>query len=74
MWPNFDTARFAMWLSVVAMSLPNVLLFHTAWEMVSSTVGVDQGIGFTEAMVTLPVVTIIWPRPLPGIFDAGFWD
>ena len=74
MWPNFGTARFAMWLSVVAMSLSNVLLFHTAWEMVSSTVGVDQGIGFTEAMVTLPVVTIIWPRPLPGIFDAGFWD
>jgi hypothetical protein len=30
LWPNFGSARSAMWLSVVAMSLPNVLLFSLA--------------------------------------------
>jgi hypothetical protein len=34
LWPNFGSARSAMWLSVVAMSLPNVLLFSLAWTMV----------------------------------------
>ena len=29
--PNFGSARSAMWLSVVAMSLPNILLFSLAW-------------------------------------------
>jgi hypothetical protein len=40
-----------MWLSVVAMSLPNVFLFHLAWEMVSNAFGVGQDIGVTEAMM-----------------------
>jgi hypothetical protein len=31
-----------------------------------------QGIGVIEAMISLPIVTIIWPGPLPSIFDAGF--
>jgi len=72
LWPNFGSARSAMWLSVVAMSLPNVFLFHLAWEMVSNAFGVGQGIGVTEAMITLPIITTIWPGTYPSIFDAGF--
>ena len=71
LWPNFGSARSAMWLSVVAMSLPNVLLFALAGEMVSNARGAGQGIGVIEAMLILPIVTIIWPGPLPDIFDAG---
>jgi hypothetical protein len=72
LWPNFGSARSAMWLSVVAMSLPNVFLFALAPEMVSNARGAGQGIGVIEAMISLPIVTIIWPGPLPSIFDAGF--
>jgi hypothetical protein len=62
LWPNFGSARSAMWLSVVAMSLPNVLLFSLAWTMVSNV----------EAMLILPIIAMIWPGPAPSIFDAGF--
>ena len=43
-----------------------------AWEMVSNASGVGQGIGVTEAMLILPIITIIWPGTYPSIFDAGF--
>jgi len=72
LWPNFGSARSAMWLSVVAMSLPNVLLFSLAWEMVSNARGAGQGIGVIEATLILPIITFIWSPPYPGIFDAGF--
>jgi hypothetical protein len=72
LWPNFGSARSAMWVSVVAMSLPNVLLFSLAWEMVSSAKGVGQGIGVILAMLSLPVITLVLPGSYPGIFDAGF--
>lgn len=72
LWPNFGSARSAMWLSVVAMSLPNVFFFALAWEMVSNAFDAGQGIGVIEAMLSLPIITIIWPGPYPGIFDAGF--
>jgi hypothetical protein len=70
--PNFGSARSAMWLSVVAMALPNVLLFDLAWEMVSNAFGVGQGIGVILATISLPIITIIWPGSYPSIFDAGF--
>jgi hypothetical protein len=72
LWPDFGSARFAMWLSVVAMSLPNVLLFGLAPTMVSNVFDAGQGIGVIEAMLTLPILAMIWPGPAPGIFDAGF--
>jgi len=72
LWPNFGSARSAMWLSVVAMSLPNVLLFGLAWTMVSNVFDAGQGIGVIEAMLMLPILAMIWPGPAPGIFDAGF--
>ena len=40
--------------------------------MVSNAFGVGQGIGVTLAMISLPIITIIWPGPYPSIFDAGF--
>jgi hypothetical protein len=72
LWPNLGSARSAMWFSVVAMSLPNVLLFSLAWEMVSNAFGVGQGIGVILAMLSLPIITLIWFGTYPGIFDAGF--
>ena len=68
--PNFGSARFVMWLSVVAMSLPNVLLFSLAWDMVSNARGAGQGIGVIEAMLIFPTVAMIWPGVLPDIPDA----
>lgn len=72
LWPNFGSARSAMWVSVVAMSLPNVALFSLAWEMVSNARGVGQGIGVILATISFPIIAIVWPGPFPGIFDAGF--
>jgi hypothetical protein len=70
LWPNFGSARSAMWTSVVAMSLPNILLFSLAWEMVSNARGAGQGIGVIEAMLIFPIVAMIWPGALPDISDA----
>jgi hypothetical protein len=61
-----------MWLSVVAMSLPNVLLFSLASTMVSDVFDAGQGIGVVEFMLIFPIIAMIWPGPDPGIFDAGF--
>jgi hypothetical protein len=71
LWPHYGSARSAMWLSVVAMSLPNVLLFSTASTMVSGVYDAGQGIGVIEAMLIFPLIAMIWPGPLLGIFDAG---
>ena len=67
--PDFGSARSAMWFSVVAMSLPNVVLFSLAWTMVSNVFDAGQGIGVIEAMLMLPIFALIWPNPLPGILD-----
>jgi hypothetical protein len=72
LWPNFGSARSAMWFSVAAMSLPNVLLFSLAPTMVSNVFDAGQGIGVIEAMLMLPILAMIWPGPAPSIFDAGF--
>ena len=72
LWPNFRSARIAMWLSVVPMSLPNILLFSLAPTMVANVFDAGQGIGIIEAMLMLPILAMMWPGPAPGIFDAGF--
>src|SRR5215510_3220475 len=72
LWPNFGSARSAMWLSVVAMSLPNVLLFSLAWTMVSNVFDAGQGIGVIEVMLIFPIIAMILPGPASGILDAGF--
>ena len=61
LWPDFGSARSAMWLSVVLMSLPNVLLFSLAPTMVSNVFDAGQGIGIVEAMLILPFALIFDP-------------
>jgi hypothetical protein len=61
-----------MWLSVVAMSLPNVLLFSLAWQMVSNARGAELGIAVILVTLSLPITKTIWPGTYPGIFHAGF--
>jgi hypothetical protein len=70
--PHAGSARLAMWFAVVAMSVPNVVLFGLAPEMVSNARDAGQGIGVMEAVLLWsPIQTI-----LPGIFAivdaAGF--
>ena len=70
--PRAGSARLAMWFAVVAMSVPNVVLFGLAPEMISNARDAGQGIGIIEAvMLWSPIQTI-----LPGIFAivdaAGF--
>jgi len=70
--PHAGSARLAMWFAVVAMSVPNVVLFGLAPEMVSNARDAGQGIGIIEAVLLWsPIQTI-----LPGIFAivdaAGF--
>ena len=72
LWPNLGGAKSAMWFSVVAMSLPNIVLFFLAPEMVSNVKDPGQGIGVIEAMLILPIVAMILPSPIAGIFDAGY--
>jgi hypothetical protein len=72
LWPNFRAAKPAMWFSVVAMALPNIVLFFLAPEMVSNVRDAGQGIGVIEAMLILPIVAMILPGPIAGIFDAGY--
>ena len=67
-WPKFGAARLAMWFSVVAMSLPNVVLFGLAPEMVSNARDAGQGIGVIEAMLSFPIIPIF----LNAGFGVGF--
>lgn len=69
-WPNMRGAKPAMWFSAAAMFLPNIVLFFLAPEMVSGAKDAGQGIGVIEAMLILPIVAMILPGPVAGIFDA----
>jgi hypothetical protein len=69
--PDAGAARSAMWGAVIAMSLPNVLLFATAWDMVSNVRDAGQGIGIVQAMLTFPIGAMILPHALSGMPDAG---
>ena len=63
--PNFGSARSAMWLSTIAMSLVNVPLFFLAPEMVSNVFDAGQGIGVVQVMLSMP----IWFGPYPKFLD-----
>jgi hypothetical protein len=75
-WPKLGGARLAMWFSVVAMALPNVVLFGLAPEMVSNARDAGQGIGVIEAMLSFPVIPIMiisaLTAPIPLIGLAGW--
>ncbi len=71
-WPGAGSDRLAMWFAVVAMSVPNFVLFGLAPEMLSNARDAGQGIGIIEAVLFWsPIQTI-----LPGLFSivdaAGF--
>jgi len=68
LWPHAGSARLAMWLSVTAMSVPNILLFSLAWTMLANVFDAGQGIGIIEAVLIFPIAAMIWP----GVLDAGF--
>jgi hypothetical protein len=70
-WPNLGAARLAMWFSVVAMSVPGVVLFGLAPEMVSSAFDRGQGIGVIEAELLWSPISMIWPGITSIIFGAG---
>jgi len=70
LWPG--AARSAMWLAVIAMSLPNIPLFALAPTMVSTAFDAGQGIGIIEAVVMFPLIAMIWPGSFPDLFAAGF--
>jgi hypothetical protein len=61
-----------MWFAVVAMSVPNVVLFGLAPEMVSNARDAGQGIGIIEAVLLWSPIQMIWPGIGAIIHDAGF--
>jgi hypothetical protein len=69
-WPNLGAARLAMWCSVVAMSVPALVLFGLAPEMISSAFDSGQGIGIIEAALLSSPISMIWPGLASIILDA----
>jgi hypothetical protein len=70
-WPDRDGARLAMWLSVVAMSLPCAVLFALAPEMLSTARDAGQGIGIVEAVLLWSPLAAMVPGVASLIIDAG---
>jgi len=68
--PNLGAARLAMWFSVVVISVPNVVLFGLAPEMISSAYDSGQGIGIIQAVLLWPPIAMIWPGLASLIIDA----
>ena len=69
-WPSAGSARLAMWFAVVAMSVPNVILFGLAPEMVSNVFDAGQGIGIMELVLLWSPIQMIWPGIVAIILDA----
>jgi hypothetical protein len=69
-WPR--AGRLAMWFAVVAMSVPNLILFGLTPEMISSAFDAGQGIGITEAVLLSSPIQMIWPWLGTIILDARF--
>lgn len=63
-WPNAGSARTAMWFAVVAMALPNAMLFALAPTMISGAFDAGQGIGIVESLFLMSPIQMI-----PGIGD-----
>jgi len=69
LYPNFRSARLAMWLSATVMFLLNVPLFFLAPDMVSNVFDAGQGIGIVQAVLSMP----LWFGSYPDFLspDAG---
>ncbi|MET0679024.1 MAG: hypothetical protein ABW175_24765 [Bradyrhizobium sp.] len=70
--PHAGSARLAMWFAVVAMSVPNVVLFGLAPEMISNARDAGQGIGIIEAVLLWSPIQTILPGNLAIVDSAGF--
>ena len=70
--PRAGSARLAMWFAVVAMSVPNVVLFGLAPEMLSNARDAGQGIGIIEAVLLWSPIQMIWPSIGAIIDNVGF--
>jgi hypothetical protein len=64
------SARSAMWFSLIAMVVPNVLLFFLAGTMVSGAFDAGQGIGIILAMLNFPIIAMVLPGAFSGVFDG----
>lgn len=71
-WPRVGSARLAMWFAVVAMSVPNLVLFGLAPEMVSNARDAGQGIGIIEAVLLWSPIQMILPGIYAIVDAAGF--
>ncbi len=71
-WPRAGSARLAMWFAVVAMSVPNAVLFGLAPEMISSARDAGQGIGVMEAVLLWSPIQTIFPGMFAIVDAAGF--
>lgn len=71
-WPRAGSARLAMWFAVVAMSVPNAVLFGLAPEMISSARDAGQGIGIMEAVLLWSPIQTIFPGIFAIVDAAGF--
>lgn len=70
--PHAGPARLAMWFAVVAMSVPNLVLFGLAPEMVSNARDAGQGIGIIEAVLLWSPIQMILPGIYAIVDAAGF--
>jgi hypothetical protein len=59
-----------MWLAVVAMSVPNMVLFGLAPEMLSTARDAGQGIGIIEAVLMWSPIATFVPGVASIIMDA----
>lgn len=71
-WPRAGSARLAMWFAVVAMSVPNAVLFGLAPEMISNARDAGQGIGVIEAVLLWSPIQTIFPGIFAIVDAAGF--
>lgn len=65
LYPNFRSARSAMWLSATVMFLLNLPLFFLAPEMISNVFDAGQGIGIVQAVLSMP----LWFGSYPDFLD-----
>ena len=70
-WPTLRGARRSMWYSVIAMSVPNLMLFGLAPEMITNARGAGQGIGFVMAVLLSSPIAAIWPGIVDTISGPG---
>ena len=67
LYPNFRSARSAMWVSTIVMCVLNVPLFFLAPDMISNVFDAGQGIGIIQAILSMP----LWFGSYPGFLDPS---